>query len=213
VTLIGAVSPPGGDFSEPVTLHTQRNVRCFWPLDRDRARARFYPAINPLGAYSEDAPDLAGWWRAHGHADRQEQRHRFLALLEEQAHLERMVRIVGRDALPARQQLTLLFADLLNEAFLRQSAFSPVDCYTSPDRQIEMMRTLVHFMDSAEAALAGGMAVADIASLPLLRRLRRMGEEIGEDHLDRFAALRGEMDTALESGGTAVTQEASGDGD
>ena len=102
MTLIGAVSPPGGDFSEPVTLHTQRNVRCFWPLDRDRARARFYPAINPLQAYSDDAAiwSLVAQHRAHRNTCAQRQR--FLQLLEQQAHLTRMVRIVGKDALPAR---------------------------------------------------------------------------------------------------------------
>ncbi|MDT8438609.1 MAG: V-type ATP synthase subunit A, partial [Wenzhouxiangellaceae bacterium] len=89
VTLIGAVSPPGGDFSEPVTLYTQRNVRCFWPLDRDRARARFYPAIHPLNAYSEDAEELGRWWREQGAPRWHEHRRRLLELLEAQVQLER----------------------------------------------------------------------------------------------------------------------------
>lgn len=197
VTLIGAVSPPGGDFSEPVTLHTQRNVRCFWPLDRDRARARFYPAIHPLLAYSEDSTALQAWWRAQGHPEHEQQRRRFLTLLEERAQLERMARIVGRDALAPRQRLTLLCADLINEGFLRQSALSRVDCYTSPKRQIAMMRALDRFMSCAEQALQAGAAVEAIEQLPVLRRLRRMGEEIAEDALQEFDSLQASFETAL----------------
>jgi V/A-type H+-transporting ATPase subunit A len=197
VTLIGAVSPPGGDFSEPVTLHTQRNVRCFWPLDRDRARARFYPAIHPLQAYSEDAAELQAWWRAQGHAEHDVQRRRFLTLLEQRAQLERMARIVGHDALAPQQRLSLLCADLVNEGFLRQSALSSNDCYTSPQRQIAMMRALAGFIDGAERALAAGAEVEAIEQLPVLRRLRRMGEEIGEADLEQFALLQSSFENAL----------------
>jgi V/A-type H+-transporting ATPase subunit A len=197
VTLIGAVSPPGGDFSEPVTLHTQRNARAFWPLDRDRARARFYPAIHPLQAYSEDAPGLAAWWRAQGHADRERQRRRFLTLLEQEAHLQRMARIVGKEALPPKQRLTLLNAGLLNEAFLRQSSYSKLDCFASPARQAAMMRLLDRFFDATEAALHDGVPVAAIEALPVLRRLRRMGEEIGDDALPRLDALLAQAETEL----------------
>lgn len=197
VTLIGAVSPPGGDFSEPVTLHTQRNVRCFWPLDRDRARARFYPAINPLMAYSEDAVDLASWWREQGYAEQMTERQRFLTLLEQQRGLERMARIVGKEALPVRQQLTLLCASLVDDAFLRQSAFSEVDAFASPERQVEMMRILGHFIDRVEQALDEGAGIDDIESMPLLRRLRRMAEEIGDDEIERFESLHQEIDRAV----------------
>ena len=101
VTIIGAISPPAGDFSEPVTLHTKRYVRCFWALDRQRAQARFYPAIHPLQSYGSDVQELADWWKRSGNPDWLMQRQRALELLEAQAHLERMARIVGRDALPA----------------------------------------------------------------------------------------------------------------
>ncbi|NIQ98036.1 MAG: ATPase, partial [Desulfuromonadales bacterium] len=112
VTLIGAVSPPGGDFSEPVTLYTERNVRCFWPLDRDRARARFYPAVNPLQAYSEDVEDVSDWWRREHLPDYERHRRKLITLLQEQSRLQRMARIVGKDALPSEQRLTLLCAEL-----------------------------------------------------------------------------------------------------
>src|SRR6056297_1521278 len=190
VTLIGAVSPPGGDFSEPVTLYTQRNVRCFWPLDRERARARFYPAIHPLQAYSEDADELGQWWREQGYPEWDSHRRRLLELLGEQVQLERMARIVGKDTLPAAQQLALLNAELANEAFLRQSAMSDVDAFCTPERQIAMMRTLIRFIERSHSALEGGMGVAEISALPLLRRVRRMGEEIGNDEVQRFEKLR-----------------------
>jgi V/A-type H+-transporting ATPase subunit A len=197
VTLIGAVSPPGGDFSEPVTLHTQRQVRCFWPLDRDRAQARFYPAIHPLRAYSEDDDVLSAWWRDQGHAEHRAQRQRFLTLLEDRARLERMARIVGKDALLPRDQLTLLSAALVNEGFLRQSAFSAVDAYATPKRQIAMMRTLSCFIDGADRAVTRGVPITEIESLPLLRRLRRLGEEFGDEDLDGFESLQNEIDAAF----------------
>lgn len=197
VTLIGAVSPPGGDFSEPVTLYTQRNVRCFWPLDRERARARFYPAIHPLNAYSEDAEALGGWWREQGSPRWHEYRRRLLELLEAQVQLERMARIVGKDTLPAEQRLTLLNAELANEAYLRQSAMSETDAYCSPERQVAMLRVLMRFIERCQDALAQGASIDAIQALPLLRRLRRMGEEIGNDQVERFDTLSAEIDEAL----------------
>ena len=124
LSIIGAVSPPSADFSEPVTTHTKRYVRCFWALDAGRAQARFYPAIHPLQSYSEDVEVLAPFWSQCGNPHWAEQRRRFLGLIAQQATLERMARIVGKDALPPRQQQVLLCAELINEAFLRQSAFS-----------------------------------------------------------------------------------------
>jgi V/A-type H+-transporting ATPase subunit A len=189
LTIIGAVSPPGGDFSEPVTSHTKRYVGCFWGLDRERAQARFYPAIHPLQSYAVDAGRFAPWWTAHGNDSWQRQREKLLALLEEQAHLERMARIVGKDALPAGQQLTLMAADLVNEALLRQSAFSPVDRYCSAERQSEMLRLVMRFIALSREALGRGARPEQIGALPIHRRLQRMGEEIGEDDIARFAEL------------------------
>ncbi len=195
VTLIGAISPPGGDFSEPVTTHTKRYVRCFWALDRNRANARFYPAIHPLQSYSEDVPTLASWWRANGNPQWLTARRQFLTLLEQQAHLERMARIVGKDALPPRQQLILLCAEMINEGFLRQSAISPVDRYASPQRQMAMMQLLMRFMELAEKALGEGAGVDRLGQLPVVRRLQRMGEDVPEDRQNVFE----EMGVQLES--------------
>ncbi len=197
VTVIGAVSPPAGDFSEPVTLHTKRFVRCFWALDPERARARFYPAIHPLTSYSEDAGRVAPWWQAHGNSEWARHRERLLTLLDQQARLERMARIVGKDALPPAQQVTLTCAELVNEALLRQSSFSPVDRYCSPERQAAMLRVVVHFLDRAEAAVAGGADPEGIAALEVLATLRRLGEEFGEDRIGDIEQLWNEVDDAF----------------
>ena len=194
VTIIGAISPPSGDFSEPVTLHTKRYVRCFWALDRQRAQARFYPAIHPLQSYGSDVQELADWWKRSGNPDWLVQRQRVLELLEAQAHLERMARIVGRDALPAQQQVRLLCADLVNEGFLRQSSFSKVDRFCSPARQVAMLSVLLHFADRADAAVAAGVPPARLAALPMLRQLQRLGEEFSEDDLLRLRQLPRQID-------------------
>jgi V/A-type H+-transporting ATPase subunit A len=197
VTVIGAVSPPAGDFSEPVTSHTKRYVRSFWGLDRSRAQARFYPAIHPLSSYAEDVDTLARWWQLQGNPDWKSHRRRLLTLLEQQARLERMARIVGKDALPAEQQLTLLCADLVNEGFLRQSAFSPADRYCSPRRQTAMLKLMMRFMDLAEEAIAQGAAPDDIAAMPVLRSLQRLGEEYPEDRVDEMTAVAAVVESAF----------------
>jgi V/A-type H+-transporting ATPase subunit A len=189
VTVLGAVSPPSGDFSEPVTTHTKRYVGCLWALDVRRAQARFYPAIHPLQSYSTVAPNLTRWWHREGCTRWAELRRRFLTLLEEEARLERMARIVGRDALPARQRLTLLCAQLVNQGFLRQSAFSENDRYATPGRQATMMRLIGRFIEGAERLLEEGVPPEAIVGEPIFRGLMRMGEEIPEGDWDAFSAL------------------------
>jgi len=192
--VMGAISPPSGDFSEPVTSHTKRYVKAFWALDVKRAQARFYPAIHPLQSYAEDAREFAPWWATQGNSQWLALRRRFLTLLDEQAQLERMARIIGKDALPARQQLTLLCAELVNEAFLRQSAFSEIDRVCSPARQGAMMRLLGRFIDLAEAALAAGGEPERIGTIGCMRSLQRMGEEIADHELPRLAELEARME-------------------
>jgi V/A-type H+-transporting ATPase subunit A len=217
VTVMGAISPPSGDFSEPVTSHTKRYVKAFWALDVKRAQARFYPAVHPLQSYAEDAAEFAPWWTAHGNGQWTLLRRRFLTLLDEQAQLERMARIIGKDALPARQRLTLLCAELVNEAFLRQSAFSAVDRVCSPARQAAMMRLLGRFIDLAEAALAAGAEPEAIAAIGSMRPLQRMGEEIGDDQLPRFDELAARMErefaqlTAAAPGATPILETETSD--
>jgi V/A-type H+-transporting ATPase subunit A len=194
VTLIGAISPPSGDFSEPVTSHTKRYVKAFWALDLRRAQARFYPAIHPLQSYAEDAATFAPWWTEQGNSRWLPLRRRFLTLLDDEARLERMARIIGKDAMPPRQQLTLVCADLINEAFLRQSALSEVDRVCSPARQSMMMRLIGRFIDLAEEAVAAGVPPERIGRMACIRALQRMGEEIGDGELARFAPLEAALD-------------------
>jgi V/A-type H+-transporting ATPase subunit A len=198
VTLIGAISPPSGDFSEPVTSHTKRYVKAFWALDVKRAQARFYPAIDPLQSYSEDAAMFAPWWTEHGNSQWLALRRRFLTLMDDQARLDRMARIIGKDALPVRQQLTLFCADLVSEALLRQSAFSEIDRVCAPARQAAMMRLLGHFIDLAERALAAGVAPERMAAMRCVRPLQRMGEEIADDALPRFEDLKAAIESEFE---------------
>ncbi|RJG00385.1 V-type ATP synthase subunit A [Noviherbaspirillum sedimenti] len=194
VTVMGAISPPSGDFSEPVTSHTKRYVRSFWALDAKRAHARFYPAINPLQSYAEDARQFEPWWQQQGNAQWLSLRRQFLTLLEEQSKLERMARIIGKDALPIRQQLTLICAELVNEAFLRQSAFSEVDRVATPARQSAMMRLIGRFIDLAEQAVAAGASPDQIVRLDCMRALQRMAEDIGNDELQRFVELEARVE-------------------
>ena len=194
VTAIGAISPPSGDFSEPVTSNSKRYVRSFWALDVKRAHARFYPAINPLQSYAEDARQFEPWWQQQGNSQWLSLRRQFLTLLEEQSKLERMARIIGKDALPMRQQLTLICAELVNEAFLRQSAFSEVDRVATPARQSAMMRLIGRFIDLAEKAVVAGVSPDQIVRLDCMRPLQRMAEEIGNDELLRFTELEGRVE-------------------
>ena len=195
LTVIGTISPPAGDFSEPVTTHSKRYVRSFWGLDRGRAQARFYPAIDPLQSYSEDAPRLATWWRTKGNnPDWAHSRQRILTLLDEGARIERLARIVGKDSLPAEQQMILLYVELINEGLLRQLATSLVDRYCSPKRQTSMIRLIMHFIDRAEQSLQSGVKPQMISDLPTRRALQRMGEDFGEDRLEAYADLWRDID-------------------
>ncbi len=199
VTVMGAISPPSGDFSEPVTSHTKRYVRAFWALDVKRAQARFYPAIHPLQSYSEDAEQFAPWWNEHGNTRWLELRRRFLELLDDQSRLERMARIIGKDALPPRQQLTLACAELVGEAFLRQNAFAPKDRVAGPAKQAAMMGLVGRYMDLAAQAVAAGVAPERLSQLECLRPLARMGEDIADDEMERFDAIAAALEAEFQA--------------
>ena len=198
LTVMGTVSPPGGDFSEPVTAHSRRYVKSFMALDRTRAQARFYPAIHPLLSYSEYVENSARWWQQRGGGVRwAEQRAQILELIQEQARLEKMVKIVGRDALPASQRLILVNAEVMVEALLRQSAFSETDRYCSPDKQIAMLRTVGDFIARAEQVVKDGIDPDALLALPVTRRIRRMGEDIPNEKPELFDELAHDLDTAF----------------
>jgi V/A-type H+-transporting ATPase subunit A len=146
-----------------------------------------------LQSYSLVAGNLARWWHTTGCTRWQELRRRFLTLLEDEARLERMARIIGRDAMPARQRLVLLCAQLVNECFLRQSAYSLNDRFSSPARQAVMMRLIGSFIEGTERLLDAGIPPEAIRDQPIFRRLMRMGEEIADGDWESFSALDQEL--------------------
>ncbi len=190
VSVIGAVSPPGGDFSEPVTQHTSRFIRCFWALNRELANARHYPAIGWLESYSEYLPEVENWWR-HQAPDWRQLREALMRLLQDEVKLQRIAKLVGADALPDDQRLILFSAELIKNAFLQQNSFDPVDVYCSPQKQIRMMRTILQFHRRSCQLLDRGGTLAAIRELPCLDRLVRMKSGIANDQLataDELAA-------------------------
>ncbi len=141
ITMIGAVSPPGGDFSEPVTRHTQRFTSVFWALDKELANARFYPSINHLQSHSAYAERVRLWWEER-YPEWNSLRLWLIDLLQRDDKLQRIVKLLGSEALPEDQKLTLFMAELVKESFLQQNAFDEIDMYASPEKQIRMAQAL-----------------------------------------------------------------------
>ncbi len=198
VTVIGAVSPPGGDFSEPVTQHTSRFIRCFWALDRDLANARHYPAISWRSSYSEYLPETAQWWLRRDR-DWQSNRDILMDILQEEVNLQRIAKLVGPDALPEHQRLVLMVAEIIKNAFLQQNSFDEIDMYCSPQKQLWMLSLLVQFITRARNIIKLGGTLADIYSLPGLERLNRMKSEIGNDDTAAMVRLEQQLNAALDA--------------
>ncbi len=198
VSVIGAVSPPGGDFSEPVTQHTRRFIRCFWALDKTLASARHFPAINWLDSYSEYVDQVVSWWREQGHEDWHAMREQALNILQHESHLQQIVKLVGPDALPDDQRLILETARLLREGFLQQSALDPVDAYASIEKQLRMLQIILQFHHRATRIIAKGCPIVIIHDLPIVSRIVRLKENVGNDQVKKFdeilQALNEQMD-------------------
>ena len=199
VSVIGAVSPPGGDFSEPVTQQTKRFVRTFWGLDKELAAARYFPAINPIDSYSEYPDLVAGWWAEHLAAGWQELRGRALVLLQEDYQLQRIVKIIGEEALPDTQRLTLAAARWLKEGFLQQSAFDPVDMFCLPAKQIKMLKLILATYEKAKEVMARGVPFYQVRELEELGALMRMKSAIKADELEKFDELEKSLHDKLEA--------------
>ncbi|MGI5835092.1 MAG: V-type ATP synthase subunit A [Chloroflexota bacterium] len=194
VSAIGAVSPPGGAFTEPVTTNTQRFVRAFWALDRDLASARHFPAINWTDSYSQYVEEVEDWWLQEVDPQWRVRRDWALALLQEEARLEQIVRLVGPDALPDNQRLVLLTARLIREGFLQQNALDPVDSYTSPERQDAMLRAIYRFHDRGQRLVALGVPLLKIRSLPVVDSILRMRTTIPNDKVREIERIEREID-------------------
>jgi V/A-type H+-transporting ATPase subunit A len=194
VSVIGAVSPQGGDFSEPVTQHTRRLVRAFWGLDKELAGARHFPSINWNTSYSEYISDIADWWAGQFELSWPALRTEALSILQEEARLQRVVQLIGPDALPDRQRLYLEIADLIREGFLQQNAFDPVDAYCVPEKQLKMMDVILHFYRRASEVLNTGVPIVTVMDTPLVEQIIRMKSVISTDQLHQIDALKEQVD-------------------
>jgi V/A-type H+/Na+-transporting ATPase subunit A len=199
VSVIGAVSPPGGDFSEPVTQLTKRFVRTFWGLDKELAAARYFPAINPIDSYSEYANLVKDWWAQEVEPGWLEMRTEALKLLQEDFQLQRIVKIIGEEALPDGQRLTLEAARWLKDGFLQQSAFDPVDMYCTPAKQMKMLRLILDTYHQAREVLGRGVPFYQVRELPEIADLLRMKAAIKAEELEKFEELGKKLRDKLEA--------------
>ncbi|WP_435359731.1 ATP synthase subunit A [Haloarchaeobius sp. DFWS5] len=185
ISVIGAVSPPGGDFSEPVTQNTLRIVKTFWALDADLAERRHFPAINWNESYSLYKEQLDPWYRENVAEDYPEIRQWGVDILDEESELQEIVQLVGKDALPADQQLTLEVARYIREAWLQQNAFIEVDQYCPPEKTYQILLAIKHFHDEAFEALDAGVPVEEIQAIDSAPQLNRISTTEDED-VDEF---------------------------
>jgi len=197
VTVVGAVSPPGGDFSEPVTQHTKRFIRCFWALDKSLASARHFPAINWLDSYSEYVEDVADWWREKVGKDWLAMRNRAMELLSEENRLSQIVKLVGPDALPYAERMILETSRLLREGILQQNATDPVDAYSPIEKQIRMLELVLYFHERGMNIIKRGAPINLIHDLPVVDMLIRMKSNVSNDDLSKFDDIQKAIDEQM----------------
>ena len=198
ITVVGAVSPPSADFSEPVTQHTRRFIRVFWALDKSLAAARHFPSVNWLDSYSGYVDDVEGWWVEHVDPSWADLRGEVMTVLQQESQLQEIVRLVGPDTLPDAQRFVLLVARFIKEAFLQQNAMDPVDAYTSPEKQMVLLHVLMHLFHRGNQIIARGAPVGRIQNeVTVWPRLVRAKAEVPNDDLSALEALREQMDEEL----------------
>jgi V/A-type H+-transporting ATPase subunit A len=198
VSVVGAVSPPGGDLSEPVTQNTLRIVRVFWALDSKLRERRHFPAINWLTSYSLYAGALDGWYRENVSPDFPDVRDWAMQLLQKEAELQDIVQLVGSDALPEEQKLTLEVARMVREIFLQQNAYHQVDTYSPLSRQYKYMKVIKNFSDLAQKAVESDISVDAITNMPVRFRLQKAKLDTNVDaELDAILAGLGKEFEAL----------------
>lgn len=197
VSIVGAVSPPGGDFSEPVTQHTKRFIRCFWALDKSLASARHFPAINWLDSYSEYIEDVADWWREKTGKDWYAMRNRAMELLSEESRLSQIVKLVGPDALPYAERMILETSRLIREGILQQNATDPVDAFSPVEKQIRMLELVLYFHERGMNIIRRGAPINLIHDLPVVDQIIRMKSNIGNDDLQKFDEVQKAIDEQM----------------
>jgi V/A-type H+-transporting ATPase subunit A len=197
VSIVGAISPQGGDFTEPVTQHTQRYTRAFWALDRTLANARHYPAINWQTSYSLYSDDVAAWWAKETAPDWRALRDTAAQILEQAARLEQLVRLVGAQALPDRQRWILDAARLLKEGFLQQNALHAIDAYCVPAKQVALLRLFVELYRVGQQVIDAGATLTRVRSLLDIRRLVQMKETVPNHHIEQIGRTLDDLKAAL----------------
>lgn len=196
LTVVGAVSPPGGDLSEPVTQNTLRVTKVFWSLEAKLAYRRHFPAINWLTSYSLYVDDLADYFKENVAPDFSELRTEGMTILQKESELEEIVRLVGLDALSPKEQLVLDTARSLREDFLMQFAFDDIDTYTSLKKQYLLLKNILQFHKSAENALDRGVKLSEIVALPVKEKLAR-AKMVPEDKIAELEKLEQEIKQAV----------------
>ena len=197
LSVIGAVSPPGGDISEPVSQATLRIVKVFWGLDANLAYQRHFPAINWLTSYSLYADSLSEWYNNNVSKDWVTSRARFMSILHDEAELKEIVKLIGMDALSANDRLKMETARSIREDFLHQLAFHEVDTYTSLKKQLYMMKLILGFNDEAADALAKGADIEEVAELPVREKIGRFKYIEEKDTDNEFDKLSVEISEEL----------------
>lgn len=194
ITIIGAVSPQGGDFSEPVTQNTKRFIRCFWALDRQLAYQRHYPAINWLTSYSEYIDDLSDWYRKNVAFDFPEVVASIKRILNEESSLMEIVKLIGADVLPDSQKLVLEVAKIIRLGFLQQNAFNPVDTAVPMEKQYKMMKLDLKIYDSTKKLIQIGVPVSEIRKTGIIEKLVSIKYDVGNEDFSKFDEYDEEID-------------------
>ena len=198
VTIIGAVSPQGADFSEPVTQNTKRFVRAFWALDKSLAYARHYPAINWMQSYSEYFTDLDAWFAKIVGEDFIKYRARISALLHEESKLMEIVKLIGADVLPDDQKLVIEIARVIRVGFLQQNAFHKDDTFVPLEKQKLMMKVILHLESRAKQLLLSSIPISRLSELGLFDKLIKMKYDVPNDNLSLFDGYISEIDNAVD---------------
>jgi V/A-type H+-transporting ATPase subunit A len=206
VTLVGAVSPSGADFTEPVTTHTIRFIKTFWALDTRLAYSRHYPSINWMQSYSGYLEDVAKWWKENVSSDWYELRGESYHILQREDTLKEIVRLLGPEALPDEEKLVLEAARMIKIGILQQNSFDKIDTYCSPEKQVKLVKLMVKFFKEAQKALKAEVSLADIRAMPIIPQLLKAKFDIPEDQLSKLA----DLDKQLEEGFRKLSAGGSG---
>jgi V/A-type H+-transporting ATPase subunit A len=202
VSIVGAVSPPGGDFSEPVTQHTRRFIRCFWALDTGLANARHYPSIHWLQSYSEYSEDVKSWWEAAA-CDWEKLRTEALTLLQREERLQQIVKLVGPDVLPDSQKLILFIAEILKDGFLAQSAFDANDAYCSPEKQVALLRIMLRLYERGRDLIQEGVPLGMVRGMECVSDILRAKSALSNKEMDKLA----DIDRSLNEEADKIAQQ------